>query len=43
MKQEKLKAKLEVAVDKAFTHDKDNVPARFMSLFAAGADNMKQQ
>jgi hypothetical protein len=39
----KLKKKLEVAVDKAFEHNKDDVPANFRSLFAAGADNVKQQ
>jgi arginine utilization protein RocB len=42
-KREKLKKKLEAAVDKAFEHDKDDVPANFKSLFAAGADNVKQQ
>jgi hypothetical protein len=43
MKCTKLKKKLEAAVDKAFKHDKDDVPANFRSLFAAGADNVKQQ
>jgi hypothetical protein len=42
-KRAKLKKKLEVAVDKAFEHDKDDVPANFRSLFAAGANNVKQQ
>jgi hypothetical protein len=39
----KLKKKLEAAVDNAFEHDKDDVPANFRSLFATGADNIKQQ
>jgi hypothetical protein len=38
-----LALKLEAAMDKAFKHDKDDVPANFRSLFAAGADNVKQQ
>jgi hypothetical protein len=33
----------ETAVDKAFEQDKDDVPAIFKSLFAAGADNVKKQ
>jgi hypothetical protein len=43
MKHAKLKKQLEAAVDKAFKHDKDDVPANFRSLFAVGADNVKQQ
>jgi hypothetical protein len=35
--------KLEAAVDKAFEQDKDDVPANFKTLFAVGADNIKQQ
>jgi hypothetical protein len=42
-KHEKLRKKLEKAVDKAFEQDKDDVPTNFRSLFAAGADNVKQQ
>jgi hypothetical protein len=38
-----LKKKPEAAVDKAFEHNKDDVPANVRSLYAAGADNIKQQ
>jgi hypothetical protein len=42
-KQEKLKKQLEKAVDKAFEHDKDDVPTNFRSLFTAGVDDIKKQ
>jgi hypothetical protein len=42
-KHDKLRKKLEKAVDQAFKHGKDDVPANYRSLFAAGADNVKQQ
>jgi hypothetical protein len=38
-----MRKQLENAVDKAFEHDKDDVPANFRSLFSAGADDIKKQ